>query len=305
MNTRQEELENNIVADQLTSFYKKVEPFSKLIVVGVIAVVVGMLGYGFYSSTQTATRSDATFQLLMNNAEVASQYPDTTAAAWSELFQANQNLANGISALYQDRAEAETLLTQAKDEFINARVSSSDSILISRANYGLAIAHESLGETDDAIKAYEACIAAKESENMVEAAEKRIENLKSSNATQFLTWFNEQNFAPADPSLPPELPGASTLPDLPDLELPNLDLDSDLDSRFDSLRGEASDKEMTGGIELPEDTTVEDGTETSAAEVPATEEVMTEEPAQETSTDEPETNEESTEADKPASETQE
>ncbi|MDM4014460.1 YfgM family protein [Roseiconus lacunae] len=273
MNTRQEELETNIVADQLAIFYKKIEPYSKLIAAAVVAVVVAMLAYGFYSSSQTATRSDATFQLLMNNPEVASRYPDTTAAAWSQLFQANQNLAQGISSLYRDKAEAETLLAQAKDEFINARVSSDDEILISRANYGLALAHEALGEVDDAMKAYEAVVSANESEEMVEVAEQRIATLKSSTAGTFLTWFNEQDFAPADPSLPPELPGSTTLPDLPDLELPDLDLDSELSSEFDALRGEASDAEMTGGIELPEEPTAEEkgDAESTPAETSSTE----------------------------------
>ena len=39
---------------------------------------------------------------------------------------------------------------------------------------------------------------------------------------EFATWFQDQNFAPSDPSLPPSLPGLDTLPDLPDLSLTEL-----------------------------------------------------------------------------------
>ncbi|KAA5539900.1 tetratricopeptide repeat protein [Roseiconus nitratireducens] len=253
MNERQHQLEHNLVADGLANAYKKIEPYSKLILAGIVAIVVGLIAIGLYTSGQTAKRSDATLQLLMDNPEVAQQYPGTVAAAWSLLYQGNDNLARGISALYTDRDEAETLLAEAKTQFIDARGASNDTILDSRANFGLGMASESLGEIDEAIEAYKRTIDANESEQMVEVAQERIDRLSDPSTKDFIAWFSEQDFSPADPSLPPELPGASSLPELPDLDLPELDLGDEMSS---SESGEAEDtpaKSLEGGLELPAD----------------------------------------------------
>ena len=250
---RQQELDQNIVAEGLVKFYKKIEPYSKLILAGIVLVVVAFLGLGLYTSGQTAKRSDATLQLLMNNPEVSSQFPGTVAAAWSLLNQGNQNLSLGVTALYQDRDEAETLLNQARDYFKDARGSSKDKILISRANLGVGLASESLGEIDDAIEAYERCKEANESEQMVEVAQSRIDALSLPANQDFLAWFAAQDFTPADPSLPPELPGASSLPDLPDLDLPDLSLDEGLTEGDDGPKTQAgSTTPEETGIALPD-----------------------------------------------------
>lgn len=245
MNQNQAHLEENIVADNLVNAYKRIEPYSKLILAAIVAIVIVFIGIGLYRSDQTAKRSDATLQLLMENPEVSSQYPGTVAAAWSELFQANDNLAQGINALYQDRDEAETLLSQAKDQFRDARAASDDRLLLSRANFGLGMAAESLGELEEAIDAYKRCVEANESEQMVEIAQERADRLSKPQAEDFLAWFSDQDFSPADPSMPPELPGATSLPDLPDLDLPDLDLGNQMGG------ADSSEKPLEGGLELP------------------------------------------------------
>ena len=273
MKDRQAELEKNIVAEGLAGFFKKVEPYSKLILVAVVVVVIALLGLAFYNNEQTAKRSDATMALLMESDEVAEDYPGTLAAGWWHLFQGEDNLAQGINALYQDRDEAETLLNEAKDDFINARSTADDVILVSRANFGLALAAESLGLVDEAIEAYQRTVDAGESDQMVEVAQERIDRLSNPSTTDFLAWFSEQDFSPADPSLPPELPGSSSLPDLPDLELPELDLGDDMKATDDP-------KAIDGGLQLP-DATDSDTTDADAAEGDPTESDATESDATE------------------------
>lgn len=297
---RDQELESNLVGDALANFYKKIEPYSKLILAGFVAIVVSLVGYGIYSSGQAAKRSDATLQLLMNNPEVASQYPGTVAAAWSLLDQGNENLALGIRALYQDRDEAETLLEQARDLFKQARSSSEDVTLVSRANFGVALASESIGEIDEAIDAYEKCIDTNESEQMTEVAQERIDALSLPSNQEFLVWFGEQDFAPADPSTPPELPSSSTLPDLPNLDLPDLGLDDALGNDsiqppMDAVESEPAEVPAGGDFEIPEAGEEAEmprenepaGDETSpsepAGEVPDAEEPAPSEPAAEES----------------------
>ncbi|MEO1616522.1 MAG: tetratricopeptide repeat protein, partial [Planctomycetota bacterium] len=186
MNDRQAELETNIVADSLGAFFKKIEPYSKLVLAGVVGVIVLLIAYGLYSSNETAKQSDATLQLLMDDPEVAEKYPNTVAAAWSQLFQANSDLANGVNALYQNRDEAESLLTQASEQFESA-LATSDAVLIqSRANYGIGMAMESLGKIDEAIAAYEKVVAVNESDEMVEVTQERIDRLNDPETGEFL-----------------------------------------------------------------------------------------------------------------------
>ena len=256
MKDRQAQLEQNIVAENLAGFFKKIEPYSKLILAGVVALVVGFIAVGLYTSGESQKRSDATLGLLMNNPEVVDEFPETAAAAWSQLFQGNNDLAEGIRLLYQDRDEAETKLSQAIETFTDASRSSKNSLVISRSNFGIAVASESLGKIDEAIEAYKRTAAAAESDQMVEVAEERIKRLSDPQSTGFLAWFSEQDFAPADPSLPPELPGAGALPDLPDLPMDDLEFPG-LDLGDKMKASDEPSKPIEGGMELPDETELE------------------------------------------------
>ena len=274
--TKQKELNENELAAWLNKANTSIEPYSKPIAAVVGLLIVGLIAWGLYSGKAAGDRSDATLQLLMSDPEVADRYPETAAAAWSTLYSANSDLEAGIQALYTNREDAETLLTQAKETFNTAVDSSDDVLLRSRAYLGIALASESLGQLDEAIEAYKNCIDVNESEAMVSKAQARIDELTNPDTQEFVAWFGEQDFAPADPSLPPELPGDVTLPELPDLKLSPLlsdekdgekgddemkldDLPSDLDLPADGDQGAKSDGDAKSddsadkkeGLELP------------------------------------------------------
>ena len=251
MNDRTHELEKNLLAEKLAKINTAIEPYSKIIVAVIAVIVVGAIGIGLMRMNESAQRSDATLQLLMQNPEVADNFPGTAAASWSMLNQGNDFLSQGVQSLYTDREEATTLLDNAKKQFKRAIDSSDNEVLNSRGHLGLAMIAESLGEIDDAIKHYEKVASIGESEAMVTDVEKRIKTLNQPETKKFLTWFAEQDFSPADPSLPPALPGASTLPELPDLSLPTLGSD-DSDEMKDG--DETPAKPLEGGLQLPEET---------------------------------------------------
>ena len=282
---RRHELQQNELAIYLDRINKSVEPYSKIIAVVVAVLVIGGIGIAFYNTQKSGLRSDATLQLLQAAAtqdaeemlRVSETYPDTAASAWARLYQGKLYLTQGISALYNDRNNAEQLLGDAEAAFRYAMSSSDDPLLRSRANFGIARAAESLGELDRAIEAYREVVAIHESDAMVKKAEDRIEALSNPDTKAFLAWFGDQDFSPADPSLPPSLPGAAGLPQLPDLDLPDLSLDSSGDDQMDL---------KDGGIEMPQKESNKD-----AADPPADQE----------STDAESTGEEST-ADEPSGE---
>ncbi|MCM2373244.1 YfgM family protein [Aporhodopirellula aestuarii] len=291
---RRHELQENELASALEKINQKIDPYSKPIAVAVAAGFIGLLGWGFYSSTQSEKRSDATYQLIEGSirgdseilATVAASYPNTPMAAWSRLYQGSQKMGAGLNALFTSRDEAEELLGEASSAYKEAISLSKDKLILSRANLGLARISESLGAIEEAIGYYESVMAAGESDAMVAEAKKRVELLSQSNATEFLAWFGEQDFSPADPSLPPALPSDQMLPDLPDLDFPEIETEETSETEEESAEPaaemteeEASTEETPAEESDAEETSVE---ETPAEETPAETAEMTESEASET-----------------------
>ncbi|TWU25050.1 hypothetical protein Pla52o_13470 [Novipirellula galeiformis] len=273
---RRHELQENILANYLVRINQAIEPYSRPIAVGLAALLVGGIGYAIYTSKAKEDRSQATFELMMQQAgsqdpeglaTVAVKYPGTPAAAWAHLYQGSTLLAQGTRTLYTNRMDAEDQLKGASKAFRNAITEGGNELLLSRAHFGIARSEEALGELDSAIAAYKECAKIGESEEMVKACEERIAALSNEDTKDFLVWFKDQDFSPADPSAPPSLPSGAILPEMPDLQLPDL--------------GGASDKEPVDGLNLPEEGASEEMKEEPAKEEPAKEEPAKEEPAKE------------------------
>ncbi len=277
---RRHELQQNDLAVYLNKINKAIEPYSKLIAIAVGLLIVGAIIYGFYRSEQMGQRSEATLQLIQasqtQDAEVlmtvSNSYPDTVAGDWARLYQGQLLLSQGIQRLYSDREEAEQLLGDAKQALLSAITGSKDRLLKSRGQYGIALASEALGNLDEAIAEYEKVIQIDESEAMRKKAQERIEVLSKPETKAFVSWFADQDFSPADPSLPPKLPGSDALPGLPDFSLPPLNLGTEPGG---------APRDLEGGIGLPEDgvaptTTTEEATTEEATTEGATTEGATE-----------------------------
>ncbi|EMI21715.1 hypothetical protein RMSM_01355 [Rhodopirellula maiorica SM1] len=282
---RRHELQENILANYLARINQSIEPYSRPIGIAVALLLVGGIGYAIYSSKVSEDRSQATFELLMQQtgsqdpeglASVSVKYPNTPAAAWAHLYQGSALLAQGTRSLYVNRMDAEDELNGASKAFRNAISEGKNDLLLSRANFGIARSEEALGNLDKAIAAYKECARIGESEEMVEACEERIAALSKESTKDFLAWFKDQDFSPSDPSAPPSLPSGAMLPEMPDLDLPDL--------------GGASDEEPGDGLNLPEDdaemTDQAAVTEKPAEEAPAEGKPAEEKTAEETPAEE-------------------
>ena len=286
---RRHQLEHNELAVWLGKVNKSIEPHSKPIAAVVAVAVVAGIAWTFLTTEQLAKRSDATLQLIQAAAggdsevlaKVGDTYSDTEAGSWARLYQGQQLMIQGMTALYRNREEAEILLSDAKQALQSAVNSSSNNLLASRGHYAIAQIEEALGDVSDeqgedgesmlaAIDSYQKVIDLNESEAMVERAEERIAALKKPATREFIAWFSEQDFSPTnDPSLPPStLPGGSEIPGLPDLDLSLPALD---------LGGEGTSETPEGGLELPD-------TEGESADPATTEEATTEEATTEEAT---------------------
>jgi len=253
---RRHELQQNYLADLLGTQLRKIENYTKLIAVVVAGLVVAAVGWGLYRSAEVGARSDATLELLQNAGigdpealgQVGDRYPNTPAGELAKLYQADVLLANGIAAQFNDREEAEAQLADALKRYSEAAGASSETLIRSRANFGIARTHESLGQVDKAIEAYKKVVSIGESDAMIKAAQQRIEALQNPETQEFLVWFERQDFRPADPSQPPMMPSGGSLPDIPDLDLPDV---SPLNFPAE-LRGEASEGPAPGTLNLPQ-----------------------------------------------------
>lgn len=283
---RRHELQQNYLADLLGTQLRKIENYTKLIAVVIVAVVVAAVAWGLYRSAEVGARSDATLELLQNVGsgdpeglgQVGERYPGTPAGALAKLYQADVLLANGIAAQFNDREEAQTQLTDALKRYSEVAAASTDTLVRSRANFGIARTQESLGQVDKAIEAYKTVVSIGESEAMIKAAQHRIEALQKPETQEFLAWFERQDFRPADPALPPSMPSGGSLPDIPDLDLPEV---SPLNIPAE-LRGEASEGPAPGELNLPQGAVEpqEEAAPAAAAEqAPAAEPAMEAEPA--------------------------
>ena len=261
---RRHELQQNDLAVWLAKVNTAIEPYSKLIAIVLLAIFVLTVVVSFMSTRDQEQRSESTLNLIQATGaqeadellRVSDRYTGTAAGEWAKLYQGLQYVSQGIEALYTDRENAQELLTDATTVLNDAAGSSNDTLLKSRANLGLAQAAESLGNVDDAIKAYEQVVAINESEAMVKRAEDRIKTLSSPKTQEFLAWFADQNFAAvAPPNLDPSLPPSTGIPGLPDIDLPELNLSSDED---------VAPRDLEGGLELPEEGMVPEGNEDAA-----------------------------------------
>ncbi len=227
---RRHELQQNVLAQHLGGILKQIEPYTKWIAIAFAGLVVAVVGVSLLQSNTAMNSSDATLELLQNAgsgdpealAAVSDRFAKTSAGTLARLYQADANLLQGVNSLFTDRELAEAQIGDALKAYRQVLDAAKDPLLESRAHFGIARAHESIADTDKAIESYRQVVALNESDAIVEAAQHRIDLLQKSETQEFLAWFEKQDFAPADPALPPSLPGANGLPDLPDLNFPDV-----------------------------------------------------------------------------------
>ena len=227
---RRHELQQNSLADFIGTQLKRIEPYTKLIAVAIALLAVAFVAWGLYRGALSGERSDATLELIQNASSgdpealgsVGERFGNTTAGQLAKLYQADALLSAGIANLFDDREEAQTQLAEALRLYETVAAASGDTLTRSRAQLGVARTYESLGDVEQAQTAYRAVIAIDESDAITTLAEQRIEYLNSPMTQEFFAWFEQQDFSPADPALPPDLPSDTSLPSFPDLDLDDL-----------------------------------------------------------------------------------
>ena len=267
---RRHELQQNDLAAYLEQANKRIEPYSKQILVGILLVLAVLVAFYFYNSERDADSSLATMELIQNTnqpqqdsealSELNARFNETSAGKLAKLYEGMALVSQGNQSIYTERKDAEEKLNAGIEVLTAVASNTDDDLLKSRAHLGVALANVTLGNNEAAIEAYENVKKVNESEEMVEHATNRIESLDSQSSKAFADWFKTADFTPAVlPNLDPALPSGSGLPGMPDfdLNLPGLATpapDTSEEGKSNPLQGEAAPRDLDGGLDLPANT---------------------------------------------------
>ncbi len=232
-NQRRHELERNVLADKLGDGLQKAQPAMKPILAVAVVGLLALLGYQVIkgnSSRDSAEKwSEFYFAREGGNADLFAQlgeeFGNKPTALWAKHSAAQGYLRDGVEALYVNRKEGVENIRKAI-ELWQPLVKSDIAELKALATLGLAQAHESLGELDEAVKNYQVIAnQPSASDEQKRRLNDQITFLKSAEAKNFYEWFNKLDPKPAaspifsgDLSLPPTNPSISLDPN----NLPNL-----------------------------------------------------------------------------------
>lgn len=220
---RRHELTTNELADSLGGFLDTtLKPYAPYIGATILAAAV--LGGGYYLVTtwQADARqqewNDLYFALdaqappgataavgdprIAALEKVVKDHPQADAGQMARLALADAKLAEGVEALFSDRAKALGLLREALDMYGAVRNEARHPLLLERATLGVARAHESLGDLDAAKREYAEAVKKWPTGPFSGMASRRLADLERSSTVAFYQWFAAQQPRPAPTGLP-------------------------------------------------------------------------------------------------------
>ncbi|HTU27514.1 MAG TPA: hypothetical protein VMF30_19045 [Pirellulales bacterium] len=201
---RRHELETNQLAHSLAHWVDAVRPFLNTILVLILAALVA-IGIYTVAKSRSATanasawneyfaalgRIDGSTRLKLE--DLGEAHGGTPVGWWALCTAADLGLNEATNQLFRDKMLAQDILRSAADHYQTVLGQTSDPTLIKRASFGLAQAHECLGQITHAEEEYEAIVNKWPGTPVAKAAEKRAKDLKRPETRQFYDWFAKQD----------------------------------------------------------------------------------------------------------------
>ncbi|MEQ1829474.1 MAG: tetratricopeptide repeat protein [Pirellula sp.] len=221
--------ESNLLADKIEALFVKVKNALPILLVTVGVVVVSLLAYGIYSSVTEHASAKAWTAFYFSDTDtsdlnaISTDYGNTTAGLWAKQTTGDAFVSRALEKVYLDRDLSDQFYKQAIDEYKVVAEKASDPFLKERSMYGLAQAHEGLGDREQAISYYRK-VAVVPGVNLDFQAEvnKRIAWLESKAGEQFYDWFTQKQNRPMGAVLNPTPPTKQPLPAAPTFDLPQI-----------------------------------------------------------------------------------
>jgi predicted negative regulator of RcsB-dependent stress response len=284
---RRHELQTNVLASSLGHWVKVAQPYSRVGLAVVILLVVALFAWAYLSTQNTRRVATGWNEYLdaLNGRDpdprdqlrdISGRYSGTMVGRWARLTLADLQLDAGTNRLLQDRKAARDELRDAREEFKALLLEASHETILQRATYGLALAHEALGELDEARKRYRELAEKWPKGPFAAAAAARADDLDELATKNFYDWFAK--YEPPSLATEPGTPGARpdflTEPDAGGM----LKLPSATKPALPSLTDEPVGPELTSdanpepaGVDESSEAPAETPTEPPAEESPAEE----------------------------------
>ncbi|MFM7207549.1 MAG: tetratricopeptide repeat protein [Planctomycetaceae bacterium] len=215
------EIEDNDLAQATISILDRIRPYLFTIAAAVAAAFVALAAWTFVSSQKDAEKAQAWDECLSavstrdaaRLSGVSTRYPGTAAAVWSQILLADNALADGGRIVFTDKAGGRQRLEQAAATYravMNARPA--EPLAAERATFGLARAHEALGDLVEARRGYEALVKEHPQSPLRSLAEARAAALARPGTATWYDWFAKEDAKPAASDAVPAVSGTTAAP---------------------------------------------------------------------------------------------
>lgn len=201
------EIEDNELAQATMSIVDRIRPHLTTIVAAVGIAFAGMAAWTLISSQKSAEKSLAWDECLTAVASrdasrlgaVATRFPGSAAAVWSQILLADNALAEGGRILLIDKTRGRERLQAAVDTYAAVLAQRPTAMAAERATFGLARAREALGDLDAARRGYEALVAEYPAGPFRSLAESHAASLARPATVAWYDWF-DKDAKPAPPA---------------------------------------------------------------------------------------------------------
>lgn len=227
---RRHELEKNELAGHLEKVLRWFQPHLKWVAAVVLIVLVAIGANSFIAQQQASRLASAWDEFLLASTamdrrrameDVSLVHGDLPAGIWALQSKADMDLQQGTQMIYENRSEAEKLLQDAIAGFEEVlTLARRQPFLAQRAQFGIALAYESMGELRRARETYDEIVKQAESTALGQMAKTRSERLAQNRIQAFYAWLADQEDVTPSPQMPEMPRSLGDLPDFPDLQLP-------------------------------------------------------------------------------------
>ncbi|MBI3837475.1 MAG: hypothetical protein HY288_06030 [Planctomycetia bacterium] len=213
---RRHELKTNQLADSLARWIEAAKPYSRAGLALVVAAIAILFAWGYLSAQNSRRDADGWQEYFdaFNSrdprdtlSDTSERYSGTPAGQWSRLVLADIQLDKGTNRLFIEKKDARDELRQAAEKYQSILMETRQPMMIERATFGLARAHEAMGMLDKARDEYRSIAKQWPDSPYAEVADKRAKDLDQQGTKEFYDWFAK--YEPPRPlSKEPGTPGA-------------------------------------------------------------------------------------------------
>jgi hypothetical protein len=278
MNTeRRHELENNALAQGITTWSDKLRPYVSLILAIIAGLLVLFIVMSFWNKYQADRNAAAWHELELalfeGDGEARSlqrlanseEYQGTEMQEWAYMAWADRQLRLAADLYLRDREEAKKKLTSVEGIYEQFADNASTSELKNRARLGLARVSEMQGDLAEAKTQYGLVDGA-----LGLIADDRIKQLEAKPATETVAWLTTvelpKRTPPAGPGIPGARPGFEATPPAADANSGlNFDSSQSLEQILGGIQDDEADNRYEGDAQPP----AGDATASSVSPAPA------------------------------------